>query len=125
MILEAQTIIDLGYILRHFEEPIFPRTYSTKTTENHQFIVYSMEEALARFKQADLLDCKINAYPNRIEWKGLNRQSPDLIFIDLDLARFKSRLALDRALTRTLKKIKEKFNCDVQPTVLWLSLIHI
>jgi hypothetical protein len=119
MTLQVTSDIGLDFILSHFEEPIFPRTYSTKTTENHQYIVYTREEASRMFKQADFLDCKINAYPNRIEWKGLNRQKPNFIFIDLDLGRFKSRLALDRALTRTLKKIKEKFHADIQPTVLW------
>jgi hypothetical protein len=109
----------LDFILNHFQEPIFPRTISTKATENGQHLVYSKEEALARFQQADILDCKINAYPNRSEWKGLNRQAPNFIFIDLDLGKFRSRLALDRALTKTLKNISDKFNTEVTPTVLW------
>jgi hypothetical protein len=109
----------LDYILNHFQEPIFPRTISTKITDNGQHLVYSSEEALARFEQADFLDCKINAYPNRIEWKEINRQAPNFIFIDLDLGRFRSRLALDRALAKTLKNISEKFNVTVTPTVLW------
>jgi len=107
------------YILKHFEEPIFPRTISTKLTNNRQYLVYSKEEALARFEQANFLDCKINAYPNRIEWKGLNRQAPNFLFIDLDLGKFKSRLALDRALAKTLRDINVKFNVTVTPTVLW------
>jgi hypothetical protein len=111
----------LEYILSHFEGQgdIWPRTISTRTTENGQRLVYSREEALARFGQANFSDCKINAYPNRLEWKGLNRQVPNFIFIDLDLGRFRSRLALDRALAKTLRNISDKFNVTVTPTVLW------
>jgi hypothetical protein len=109
----------LEYILSHFQEPLFPRTISTKMTDSGQYLVYSEEEALARFEQANFLDCKIDAYPNHIEWKGLNRQAPIFIFIDLDLGKFRSRLALDRALAKTLKNISEKFNTKVIPTVIW------
>jgi hypothetical protein len=107
----------LDYILQHFQEPIFPRTITTKG--NKQILVYNREEALARFSAANFLDCKINAYSNRIGWKGLNRQAPNFIFIDLDLGKFRSRLALDRALAKTLRNISEKFNVTVTPTVLW------
>jgi hypothetical protein len=78
----------LGYLITHFNEPIWPRRISTRTTENSTIPVYSRDEAFARFKQANLLDCKICAYPFYVEWHGLNRQSPDIIFIDLDQARF-------------------------------------
>jgi hypothetical protein len=102
-----------------FEGNIWPRTISTRSTENRQLVVYSREEVHARFVQSNFLDCKINAYPNYVEWKGLNRQAPNFLFIDLDLGRFKSRLALDRALAKTLRNINEKFNTAVTPTVLW------
>ena len=71
----------LDFILSHFQQPIFPRTISTKTTENKQVTVYNKEETLARFKAAKLLDCKISAYPKYIGYKGINRQAPNLIFI--------------------------------------------
>src|ERR687886_2238921 len=41
---------------------IWPRTISTKATEGKQILVYNKEEALARFKQSNYLDCRINAY---------------------------------------------------------------
>jgi hypothetical protein len=110
--------LGLGYILSHFLPTIWPRTISTHTTAGRQILVYSKEEALARFKQACLLDCKISAYPHFVEWKGLNRQAPEIIFIDLDLTRFKSELVLDRALKRTLKNIKDKLD-NAYPTVIW------
>jgi hypothetical protein len=106
----------LDFILSHFKEDYFPRTISTKTTEGKQIVVYSKEEALARFKAASYQDCKINAYPRFVEWKRINRQPPDFIFIDLDKGRFK---LIDRVLDKTLKNICEKFNAHVHPTVVW------
>ena len=105
----------LEFILGHFKEG-FPRTISTKSTEGRQVVVYSKEEALAWFKAANYQDCKINAYPRFVEWKGINRQAPNFIFIDLDQGRFK---LIDRALQKTLKNICQKFNSDVYPTVMW------
>ena len=73
----------LDFILSHFEEPIWPRTIFTKTL-GKQYTVYSSKEAIARFKQSSLLDCRINAYPDYTEFKGINRQPPNFIFIDID-----------------------------------------
>ena len=69
-------------------------------------------------KPAKFLDCKISAYPKYTEWNGINRQAPDLIFIDSDLSHFKSIEALDRALRNTLKNIKGKLD-NAHPTVVW------
>ena len=107
----------LRYLITHFQEPIWPRTISTKTTEGRQILVYNKEEALARFKQANYLDCKICAYPFYVEWKGLNRQAPDLIFIDLDLDRFTSKLGLDKALEMALNNITSKL-ANAIPTII-------
>ena len=41
----------LDFMLIHLQEPIWPRTIFTKTLAR-QYIVYSREEALARFKQS-------------------------------------------------------------------------
>jgi hypothetical protein len=70
-------------MLSHFDEPIWPRTISTHTTEGRQILVYSKEEAVARYKQASLLDCRINAYPDYTEYRGINRQAPNFVFLDL------------------------------------------
>jgi hypothetical protein len=47
----------LDFILSHFKEG-FPRTISTKTIEGRQIVVYNKDEALARFKAANYLDCR-------------------------------------------------------------------
>jgi len=110
--------IDLDLILSHFEEPIWPRPISTYATQNSQEEVNCRHAALNLFKQAKSLDCKIRAFLSYVEWNGLNRQSPNLIFVDLDLLRFKSKPALDSALNKTLENIKEKLD-NAHPTVLW------
>ena len=46
----------LDFILSHFEEPIWPRTIFTYTL-GRQLLVYNKQEALARFKQANFIDC--------------------------------------------------------------------
>jgi len=114
----AITTIDLDFMLSHFEEPIWPRPVSTHATQNRQVEVNSRQAGLNLFEYAKSLDCKIRAFPSYVEWKGLNRQPPNLIFIDLDLLRFKSKPGLDRALHNTLQNIKEKLD-NAQPTVLW------
>jgi len=107
-----------NFILNHFEAPIWPRTISTSATRNSQILVNSKEEALAWFKAADYKDCKVNAYPSYVGMKGLNRQEPDFIFIDLDSGAFKTYQELDRVLTKTLKNIDDRLN-KAYPTVLW------
>jgi hypothetical protein len=110
--------VDLDFILSHFEEPIWPRPISIYTTQDSQVAINSRQAALNLFEYSRLIDCKIRAFPSYIEWKGLNRQRPNLIFADLDLLRFKSKLALDRALNKTLTNIKEKLD-NAHPSVLW------
>ena len=71
----------LDFILSHFSFSAFafPRTISTKTTQGRQITVNNKAEALARFKQSNYLDCRINAY-SRNDIKG----DPNFIFIDID-----------------------------------------
>jgi hypothetical protein len=42
---------NLDFILSHFQGScLWPRRISTKTTDNRQILVYSKEEALARYR---------------------------------------------------------------------------
>jgi hypothetical protein len=70
----------LDFILEHFEEPKFPRTISTKATENKQVIVYSKEEVLRYFRESNYLDCRISAFSQH----EIEQVIPNMIFIDLD-----------------------------------------
>lgn len=116
MALNGQIEEGLDFILGHFSEPIFPRTISTTATYGAQVLVYSKEEALARFEAANLLDCRVNAYPAFTQYKGINRQAPNFIFIDLDRSDFTTEKLYALALERTLKNIRE---LGSEPTVLW------
>jgi hypothetical protein len=104
-------ITDIDFILSHFEEPVFPRKMMTAKS-NGQFSVSSKEEMFERSKHANFIDCRINAYPEYTEYKGIVRYPPNFVFIDLDLNTFSKykdpKKALDRSLKNTLKKI-----CDV------------
>jgi hypothetical protein len=97
----------LDFILTHFEAPIWPRTISTYTTQGRQILVYNREEAFARFKQSNFLDCRINAYPDYTGFGQLNRQPPNFIFIDLDSSSFRTERAHVMARNATLKNIKK------------------
>jgi hypothetical protein len=107
----------LDFILEHFEFQFFiwPRAISTKTTQGRQILVYNKEEAFARFKQANFLDCRISAYPSSKYMRHI-KQEPSFLFIDLD-----SQIpGLDKELGHMLANIKSKFeNSNIEPTVLW------
>jgi hypothetical protein len=102
----------LDFIIGHFEEPIWPRTIFTKTL-GKQTTVYSREEAIARFKQSNLLDCRVNAYPDYIEYHGINRQPPNFIFIDIDQCLFIIDKEFWNAVEGTLKNIEQTLGADL------------
>ena len=108
----------LNFILNHFEEPLFPRTISTYRSEGRQFEVFSKEEVIKAFEQSDFLDCRVNAYRSYTEYKGINRQAPNFIFIDLDKSTFNTERAHKLALSNTLRNIKEKL-AEGYPTIVW------
>jgi hypothetical protein len=108
----------IDFILNHLKEPLFPRTISTYRSEGRQFEVFSKEEVIKAFEQSDFLDCRVNAYPSYTEYKGINRQAPNFLFIDLDSFTFDTERSHRLALTNTLGNIKEKLS-EAYPTVLW------
>jgi hypothetical protein len=107
-----------NFLITHFQDPLFPRTISTKMTDGRQILVFSREEALSRFRESNFFDCRMNAYPDYTEYSGINRQAPYFIFIDLDKSGFQTTEAHDRALSMTLKNVQEKLNGG-KPTVVW------
>jgi hypothetical protein len=108
----------LDFILTHFEVPRWPRRISIRLAEGRQILVHNKEEALARFRQANYLDCRINAYPAFYsEYEGPNRQAPNFIFVDIDKLNFKTENAYDLAVSNTIKNFKDKLP-NVQSTVL-------
>jgi hypothetical protein len=124
---DISPIAGLDYILSHFIGPIWPRTIATRTTEGRQLAVGSRKEALARFAQANWLDCRISAYPPNAtvnpsdlqRFQGLTTITPRyiIVIIDLDQGTFKSDRALGLALSKALQNIKSTLG--VEPTVIW------
>jgi non-catalytic primase subunit PriX-like protein len=111
------------FILTHLQEPLWPRTIFTETL-GRQYTSYSKEEAFARFKQANFLDCRINAYPYYTGFDGINRQPPNFIFIDIDRCLFKADKEFWREVEKTCNNIEQILGGN--PTVLWTGKgIHI
>jgi hypothetical protein len=117
----------LDYILSHFQEPIFPRSISTRATEGRQLVANNVKEALARFTQDNFLDSRISAYSPNVtinplameQFQGLSSTTPEnlVVIIDLDKSTFRSERALSLALKRTLRNIDSTLTA--KPTVLW------
>jgi hypothetical protein len=108
------------------QQRLFPRKIMTKYTKG-QITVYSKEQIVYWFEQANYQDCRINAYPAFVseaeeqDYKqgiNLNLLTPNILFIDLDLEHFKSRDELDIWLNRILKNIAN-FLHGANPLVLW------
>jgi hypothetical protein len=107
----------LDFMLKHFQEPLFPRKIMTKRL-GYQVEVFNKEEALENFKDSNYEDCRINAYPSFTEYHGINRTPISFLMVDLDLKDFADeKKVLDRVLNKTLQKITESVGGN--PTILW------
>jgi hypothetical protein len=83
----------------------------------YQFTVYSKDEIVEYCKQANYIDCRIGAYPEYTQYKGIVRQSPDFVFVDLDLPNFNNDMS---RIDRVLKRIKNKIEkLGGSPSILW------
>ncbi len=117
----------IAFIFSHFEkrQKLFPRKISTSISNTKQFTVYNKEQILNECIKSDFIDCRINAYPvldNNNYPSYSNIQSPNLIFIDLDLDKNLSyqeaKRKLEKLKSKGIKIIKEKLD-GCQPTILW------
>ena len=101
----------LDFLLLHLnQERLFPRTIQTRKSKGSQIEVFSKEEALNHFQESNFIDCRVNAFPSDTRYKEVQRYPPDFIFIDLDRSNFESDKQFEKALSKTLKNIKEKLN---------------
>jgi hypothetical protein len=94
----------------------------------YQLEVFNKEEALRYFKTSEYKDCRINAYHSYTEYHRINRTPVSFLIVDLDLKDFgrekiskKLELFLEKALSKTLEKIKD---FGGNPTVLWTGNGH-
>jgi hypothetical protein len=109
----------LDFIEGHFEPPIYPRRISTYKTRGKQLQVNNREEAISEFKECNLLDSRISAYPYPIpECRGINRQSPNLFLADLDKKNFKTKKSFEECMHNTVDNFKVKLH-GANPSVLW------
>ena len=112
----------LDLILSHLEPPYFPRRISTYLTSKNppwQITVNSRDEAIARFNQSNLWDCRISAYKYPVPTvRGINAQYPNFVMPDLDRRDFKTYKSLLECLQQTLENFKTKLH-GASPTVLW------
>jgi hypothetical protein len=99
------------------EQILFPRKIMTAKSSG-QITVYSKEEMLQKFEDADFIDCRVNAYP--VVPKDI-LQVPNIILIDIDINRSlkTGRKRIDAHLNKTLRKITEHTCDSVVPLVLW------
>lgn len=102
----------------HFEPPIYPRRIWTWELQK-QILVNNKDEALARFRQSNLLDLRISAFPYPVpEYKGVNRQAPNFFLSDLDKKNFKTDRLFKQCLQRTMQNFKDRLH-GANPSILW------
>jgi hypothetical protein len=112
----------LEFISSHFDpnEPLWPRTISTRATGGKQIVVNSFEEAMKWFKAANFLDCRISAYPiyndEYVERTGI-AFVPTLLLCDLDKEHFVTDEEFEAATAKTCQNFKEILGAN--PTQLW------
>ncbi len=97
----------IDFILSHFDSSSsqFPRKMMTFRS-NGQFTVNTKQEIFKRCVQSDFKDCRINAYPETIMKGGILIQSPNFVFVDLDLGNFHNDYdKLDKVKNSTLRKM--------------------
>jgi len=95
----------LKLILGHLEEPLlWPRPISTRRTGGAQISVDNTQQALAWYKAANLLDCRISAYPKYTDYYiNMTGIAPTLLLADIDKSQFESSELFELASTQTLK----------------------
>ena len=120
MVDEDKTLnLSIDFILSHFDSPSgqFPRKMMTFRS-NGQFTVNTKQEILKRCVQSDFKDCRINAYPETIVKEGILIQSPNFVFVDLDLGNFDNDLnKLYKVKSSTLRKMEQMHGSH--PTLSW------
>jgi hypothetical protein len=104
----------VDFLLSHLAKPDYPRTIATRLTEGKQVVVNDKIGALAYYKEANYMDCRLAAYPYD---EDKSPQIINFVMVDLDLNNFKySRQKLDKALHKILCLLGKQ---GIIPTVIW------
>ena len=107
----------LIFILNHLDD-LWPRTVSTYATGGGQRLVNSFAEAMAWFKAANFLDCRISAWPRYTDYY-INRTgiAPSVLLVDIDKEHFKTVEEFELTVTRTYSNFHDILGS--RPTQLW------
>jgi len=107
----------LKFILNHLDNQ-WPRMISTYTTGGAQKPVENLAEAMAWFRAANFLDCRISAYPiytdSYVQRTGI---APTVLLADIDKEHFKTPEEFELAATRTYSNFHNILGS--KPTQLW------
>jgi hypothetical protein len=83
---------NIRFILSHFEEPIFPRTITARSTAcdaTQLKVVYNEEEMLRTYEQSKFIDCRVSIYRSSLaRQKCHDHQNPqvaDLIIFNVNV----------------------------------------
>ena len=102
---------------------MWPRMISTWKIggEHPQILVNSNEEALKLYRAANLLDCRISAYP---KYTDMNRTgiAPSLLHVDTDRLQFETVEQFESASANTRANFQKILGS--QPTQLWTGRGH-
>jgi hypothetical protein len=89
----------LIFILNHLDD-LWPRTVSA--TKGGQRLVNNFAEAMAWFKAANFLDCRISAYPKYTDYYvSKTGIAPSVLLVDIDEEHFKTSEEFELTATRT------------------------
>jgi hypothetical protein len=91
----------LIFIINHLAD-LWPRTISTHATKGGQRLVNNFAEAMAWFKAANFLDCRISAYPKYTDYYvSRTGIAPSILLVDIDKEHFKTAEEFELTATRT------------------------
>jgi len=122
---------NIRFILSHFEEPIFPRIITARSTtcDATQFkVVYNEKEMLRTYEQSKFIDCRVSihrsSYATQKCHDNQNLEVADLIIFNVYKPIFMRESAQIKALYAILQAIKGILTG--KPTILWsMDSFHI
>jgi hypothetical protein len=110
----------LIFILNHLDD-LWPRMVSTYTTRGGQRLVNKFAEAMAWFKAANFLDCRISAYPKYTnDYISRTGIAPSVLLVDIDKEHFKTAEEFELTATRTYTGSNSVWTRSGEPR--WLGL---
>jgi len=74
-VIEISIEDNIDFILSHFKDQLqlYPR--KIMVSDFGKFSISNKIDLLSTYKRSNFIDCKINAYPEFVQYKGINRIS--------------------------------------------------